>query len=46
MLSIATPDAVILVSERSVVVPALIILLQRESTKIWGIYVEVADPVS
>ena len=46
MLSIATPDAVVLISQRSLVVPALIIVLQRESTKIWGIYAEVADPVS
>lgn len=46
MLSIATPEAVILVSERSLVVPALILVLRRESTKVWGIHAESEDVVS
>jgi len=46
MLSIASPEAVILVAERSLVVPALILVLQRESTKVWGVHADLEDPVS
>lgn len=37
MLSCASPDAVILMTERSILVPALIMLIHRESSRIWGI---------
>jgi hypothetical protein len=40
MLSIADPDAVVLISEKSILVPALLLVLQRESTKVWGIHTE------
>ena len=46
MLSIAMPDAVILVAERSLVVPALILVLHRESTKVWGVHADLEDPIS
>ncbi|KAK8866120.1 hypothetical protein IAR55_001271 [Kwoniella newhampshirensis] len=38
MMSIADPDAAILIGQKSILVPALILVLQRESTKIWGIH--------
>ena len=40
MLSIADQDAVILIAERTLVVPALILLLARESCKLWGVWAE------
>ncbi|WVW82510.1 hypothetical protein I302_104521 [Kwoniella bestiolae CBS 10118] len=38
MLSISHPDAVIIMGQKSILVPALIIVLQRESNKLYGIY--------
>ncbi|WWD17674.1 hypothetical protein CI109_102115 [Kwoniella shandongensis] len=44
MLSISHEDAVILMGQRSILVPALILVLQRESTKIWGIHADYHSP--
>ncbi|WWC66198.1 uncharacterized protein I206_100099 [Kwoniella pini CBS 10737] len=38
MLSISHSDAVIIMAAKSILVPALIIVVQRESTKLYGIY--------
>ncbi|WRT64345.1 uncharacterized protein IL334_001277 [Kwoniella shivajii] len=38
MLAISHSDAVILMGQRSILVPALIIVLQRESTKLYGVH--------
>ncbi|WWC99883.1 hypothetical protein V866_006792 [Kwoniella sp. B9012] len=38
MLSISHPDAVIIMGQKSVLVPALVIVLQRESNKLYGIF--------
>ena len=46
MLAIATPEAVILIAERSLLVPALILVLQRESTKVWGVHIDFDDPIA
>jgi hypothetical protein len=37
MMSLANPDAPVLLSERSSLVPALIILIHRESARFLGI---------
>jgi hypothetical protein len=38
MLSIADRDAVVLVGQRSFVIPALVIVLRRLSHRIWGVW--------
>ncbi|WVQ61991.1 uncharacterized protein L199_000124 [Kwoniella botswanensis] len=38
MLSISHPDAVIIMGQKSVLVPALVIVLQTESNKLYGIF--------
>nr|XP_018999630.1 uncharacterized protein I203_07827 [Kwoniella mangroviensis CBS 8507]OCF63091.1 hypothetical protein I203_07827 [Kwoniella mangroviensis CBS 8507] len=38
MLSISHPDAVIIMGQKSILVPALVIVLQRESNKLYGIF--------
>jgi hypothetical protein len=37
MLAIAEFDAVLLIAERSALVPVLVLVLYRESDKIWGV---------
>ena len=37
MLSIAEKDAILLVGQRSTIVPALIVVLRRMASRIWGI---------
>ncbi|ORX37376.1 hypothetical protein BD324DRAFT_650973 [Kockovaella imperatae] len=43
MMSIADQDAIILIAERTLVVPALIMLLTRETPKLWGVWAEEVD---
>lgn len=37
MLAIAEFDAVLLIAERSALVPVLVLVVYRESNKIWGV---------
>lgn len=37
MLSQAHPDAVVLMTERSDLIPCLVLLIHRESSRIWGV---------
>jgi hypothetical protein len=43
MLSIARKDAILLVGQRSLVIPALIVLLRRMSCRLWGVYIDELD---
>jgi hypothetical protein len=45
MLAIADADAVTLMAEKSVLIPALVWVLERESSKIWGINADGYDPI-
>ena len=45
MLAIADHSAIILIAGRTLVIPALTLLLTRESEKIWGVYAGPYDEV-
>jgi len=43
MMSIAHRDGIVLIGQKSLVVPALIHVLRRETTKVWGVWTEQYD---
>lgn len=38
MMAVSNTDAVVLMGSRTILVPALVLVLQEESSKIWGIH--------
>lgn len=38
MMAVSNTDAVVLMGSKTILVPALVLVLQAESSKIWGIH--------
>ena len=43
MMTVADPDAIVLIAQRSSVVPALTSILRRAVVRVWGIWLEDYD---